>query len=114
MVDGVLIELCAEGAVAPGEMRRFDPPGCEPIALYNVGGTLHATSNTCTHGEASLAEDGALNGHTVECGWHYGAFDVRTGAVLAAPCEAPLRSYAVVLRDGKVYVRAPGAAASAA
>jgi nitrite reductase/ring-hydroxylating ferredoxin subunit len=107
MDSAQLVEVCAEGDIAPGEMRRVDPPGCEPLAVFNVDGRYYVTSNTCTHSAASLAEDGVLQGHTIECGWHYGAFDVRTGAVLAAPCEAPLRTYEVVLHRGKVLVRAP-------
>lgn len=101
-----LIELCAEADLAPGAMKRIEPAGCEPLAVYNVAGRYYVTSDTCTHGAASLATDGALQGHVVECGWHYGAFDVRNGAVMAAPCESELRSYEVLLKDGKVFVRA--------
>lgn len=101
-----LIEVCAAQDVAPGEMRRFEPVGCAPLAVYNVGGTYYVTSDVCTHGEASLASDGVLQGHIVECGWHYGAFDVRTGEVASSPCEVALRSYPVILREGRVWVRA--------
>jgi len=100
-----LIDLCATDEVAPGEMRRFEPAGCGPLAVYNVGGTHYVTSDVCTHGEASLAADGTLQGHIVECGWHYGAFDVRTGAVTASPCEVALRAYPVEIRDGRVCIR---------
>jgi len=100
-----IIDLCAMADVAPGSMLRVEPPGCGPLAVYNVGGTFYVTSDVCTHGEASLASDGALQGHVVECGWHYGAFDVRTGEAVASPCEVALRAYEVVLKDGKVCVR---------
>lgn len=101
-----LIEVCAAADVAPGAMLRAEPPGCEPLAVYNVGGAFYVTSDTCTHGEASLASDGVLQGHTVECGWHYGAFDVRTGEATASPCEISLKRYEVVQKDGKLFVRA--------
>jgi p-cumate 2,3-dioxygenase ferredoxin component len=100
-----LIELCGTDEISPGEMRRFEPEGLEPLAVYNVGGTHYVTSDVCTHGEASLATDGTLQGHTVECGWHFGAFDVRTGAVAASPCEVAIRSYPAVIAAGKICIR---------
>lgn len=105
MNAGELITLCGASEVAPGAILRVEPAGCEPLAVYNVDGQFYVTSDTCTHGEASLGTDGTLQGHLVECGWHYGAFDVRTGEPAAAPCETPIRAYAVVMRDGKVCIR---------
>ena len=44
-------------------------------------------------------------GCNLECGWHYGAFDVRTGEPTASPCEVALRAYPVVIDAGKVCIR---------
>src|SRR5688572_20178651 len=99
-----LVPLCKVGDVAPGSLRKAEPAGCEPLAVYNVEGCFYVTSDTCTHGEASLCADGALQGHVVECGWHYGAFDVRTGEPAAAPCVVALRTYKVVLRNGEICI----------
>ena len=106
MAANALIELCGVEELSPGAMRRVELPGREALAVFNVEGTFYVTSDACTHGEASLASDGALQGCIVECGWHYGAFDVRSGEPTASPCEVPLRTYPVTLRDGKVCIAA--------
>lgn len=105
MAANELIPLCEASEVAPGCMRRVALEGHEPLAVCNVEGTYYVVSDTCTHGEASLANDGALQGCNVECGWHYGAFDVRTGEPTASPCEVPVRAYPVVIDAGKVCIR---------
>jgi hypothetical protein len=38
------------------------------------------------------------------CCVHFGAFDVKTGAVKAPPCQVALRTYKVVLQGDDVYV----------
>ena len=48
------------------------------VAIYLVDGTVYATANRCTHGDASLC-DGFLEGHEIECPLHQGKFDVRNG-----------------------------------
>lgn len=74
------------------------------IALYTVGTAVYATDNLCTHGNARLC-DGFLEGCEIECPLHQGKFDVRDGKPLCDPVAVPLRSYAVRLADGRVYVR---------
>ena len=73
------------------------------LAVYNVGGTFYATDNECTHGAASLA-DGILEGDVIECTLHFGAFNVKTGEAVQAPCFVPLRTYKVAVKDGQVLV----------
>ena len=46
-----------------------------------------------------MLEDGVI-----ECSLHFGAFDVKTGAVKAPPCSFALRTYKVVLQGDDVYV----------
>ena len=48
------------------------------VALFNVGGTVYACSNTCAHQGGPLAE-GTIEGTTVTCPWHSWKFDVKTG-----------------------------------
>ena len=79
------LRLMLAAEVPEGEARRFAAPGRRPIAVFNVSGVFFATDDTCTHGMASLSE-GLLDGEVVECPWHAGAFNVRTGEPVAAPC----------------------------
>lgn len=87
-----------------GDIRAATLPNGDTVAIYNVDGTLYATQDRCTHGDASLAEDGTLCGNFVECSWHFGTFDVTTGAPGLMPCEIPLKTYPVSVDDGEIYV----------
>lgn len=84
------------------------------VAIYHVDGQVYATDDRCTHGNASLADEGSLDGCIVECGLHLGAFDVRTGQAVAAPCTQALKIYPVEVRDGQVWLSAVAAAGEAA
>ena len=94
--------VCSVSDVAENSVQRFEI-GTSVLAVYNIGGTFYATDNECTHGAASLA-DGILEGGIIECTLHFGAFDVKTGAAIQAPCFVPLRTYKVAVKDGQVFV----------
>lgn len=74
------------------------------VAIYLVDGKVYVTDDRCTHGDASLTEEGSISGCTVECSWHFGTFDVRTGEPTASPCTERLRSYRVSILNGEVWV----------
>lgn len=99
-----LIPLCPVDEVWEGAIRLALLPNGHRLALYQYDGQFYATDDTCTHGAASLAEDGSVEGHFVECSWHNGRFDLRTGEACAMPCELPLRSWPVQVVDGRVCV----------
>lgn len=87
----------------PGEIRRVELEGLEPIAIYNLGGEFRATDDTCTHGAASLAE-GDIVGDCIVCPYHRGSFDIRSGEARVEPCWAPLKTYPVEIQSGIVYL----------
>jgi p-cumate 2,3-dioxygenase ferredoxin subunit len=97
-------ELCHAEDIAEGTMRQEFLPDGTLIALYKVEGTLYATADTCTHGGASLSEDGTLKGKIVECSWHNGSFDVTSGEPCASPCAVALKTYKVQVVDRLVVV----------
>ena len=94
--------VCAVLDVAENSVKSFEV-GTTTLAVYNVGGTFYATDNECTHGAASLA-DGILEDGIIECTMHFGAFNVKTGEAVQAPCHIPLRTYKVAVKDGQVLV----------
>ena len=96
--------LCHTDELAPGEIIARDIPGIGPIAVYNLDGAFYATEDTCTHGEASLADGEVVNGRVV-CPLHMGSFDIRTGAAIAAPCFVPIKTFFVDVVDGEVRLR---------
>ena len=96
--------LCPAAEIPAGQIRAEFLPDGVVIALFNVDGTIYATEDTCTHGAASLSEDGTLHGCEVECSWHNGRFDVTTGEARASPCSVALKTFPVRIVGGMVEV----------
>jgi p-cumate 2,3-dioxygenase ferredoxin component len=106
-MNDVMIQDILIGAVADfpnGEIRPASMPDGTTLAIYNVDGTIYATADLCTHGEASLSEEGILTGNTVECSWHFGTFDVTNGKPTGMPCTVALKTFAVKVIEESVYV----------
>jgi nitrite reductase/ring-hydroxylating ferredoxin subunit len=101
---GDLIRLCSTNDVEDGAGFRVAIHGREDLAVFRVGDQYFVTDDLCTHNTASLSEDGFIEGFVLECTWHQGKFDLRTGEVLAAPCTRALRTYEPIIRDGAIYV----------
>jgi nitrite reductase/ring-hydroxylating ferredoxin subunit len=97
-----LTKICPTSEIPEGSVKSFEV-GTNVIAVYNVGGEFFATDNECTHGAASLAE-GILEDDSIECTLHFGAFNVKTGEAVQAPCFTALRTYKVVIDGGNVMV----------
>jgi precorrin-3B synthase len=73
------------------------------LALFRSGGQILAVDNSCPHQGAPLAQ-GTLAGGVLTCPWHGWTFDVCKGCSLA-PAGHSLRSYAVRLESGRVWVK---------
>jgi len=97
-----VVRVCAQADVAPESVQAFDV-GDRRLAVFQIGGHFFITDDECTHASASLA-DGMLDGDTIECAVHMGAFHVPTGAVKAPPCAVALRTYKVLLQGDDIYV----------
>ena len=96
------IRVCHIDDVAHGSMVKFEH-GEWVLAIYNVDGQFYATDNACTHGPGALSE-GELYGDVIECNFHGGQFNVRTGEVVGPPCLVPVKTYPVTVEDGQVFV----------
>jgi naphthalene 1,2-dioxygenase ferredoxin component len=77
--------------------------GGRQIAIYLVDGSVFATDNRCTHGDARLC-DGFVEGHEIECPHHQGRFDIRTGAATGAPASQALATYPARLLGERVQL----------
>ena len=93
----------------PGASKRVYAAS-DAVALFNVGGTVYAIANRCTHARASLS-DGAVDAArcVVTCPWHAGVFSLETGQVLSGPPSLPVLTYRVKL-EGDTILIAPAAA----
>jgi MocE subfamily Rieske [2Fe-2S] domain protein len=78
--------------------------GSLAIAVYRAKGEFYATQDLCTHEHAYLS-DGVVIDCIVECPFHQGRFDVRTGEPMGAPVIVPIKTYPVKVVDGQIYVQ---------
>lgn len=105
------IDLCSIDDVPEGESLLVETEGLT-LAVHHVDGEYYVTDDHCTHGPGSLSE-GILEGHEIECDFHQGRFDVRTGEVIAPPPWVPVRSYPVVIEGDRVLIEPDEPAAAA-
>jgi len=96
------LELCDTGDVAPGTALKVEIADLA-LAVFNVGGQFYVTDDMCTHGPGSLSE-GYIEDDVVECNFHNGQFNIRTGEVVSPPCMVPIKTYPVTVVGGKVTV----------
>lgn len=96
------IELCKTDQVAAGEAVKVETAGLT-VAVFNIDGTFYVIDDHCTHGPGSLSE-GFVDGEIVECNFHQGAFNIRTGEVAAPPCMIPIKTYTTMVENGIVYI----------
>ena len=76
----------------------------ESVCLYNLDGQIYATHDICSHGNANLSEGFVVEGQ-IECPFHQGMFDIRTGAATAAPCTVAIKSFPVKVENGVVWLK---------
>jgi nitrite reductase/ring-hydroxylating ferredoxin subunit len=96
------VELCQADDVAVGTAIKVETEGLT-VAVYNIDGTFYVTDDACTHGPGSLSE-GFIDGDVVECNFHNGQFNIKTGEVVSPPCMIPVKTYPTTVEDGKVFI----------
>ena len=98
--------VAAAAEVPPGGLKAVRAGGLA-VALCNVDGEIHAIEDNCSHQHFPLSKS-ELEGDVITCLWHGSQFDVRTGEALSLPAVAPVRTFAVRVEDGDVWVRTEG------
>jgi len=99
------VELCKVADVPIGEVRRVEVANLT-VAVYNLDGDVYATDDACTHGPGQMSE-GFVDGDVIECNFHQGRFNIRTGEVVGPPCMVPLRTYRTIVENGTVWIELP-------
>jgi len=102
------LRLCKITDIQENTPKSVEVPGFPILAVYEFEGSYYVTDNMCTHGLAMLTE-GIQEGATIECPFHGGAFDIRSGKVTAYPCTIPLKTYEVAVEDGWIFLVPPAA-----
>jgi biphenyl 2,3-dioxygenase ferredoxin component len=96
------VELCAADDVLEGAALQVAARDLT-LAVFNVAGQHYVMDDLCTHGPGSLSE-GYIEGDVVECNFHNGQFNIRTGEVVSPPCMIPMKTYPATVENGKVVI----------
>jgi nitrite reductase/ring-hydroxylating ferredoxin subunit len=96
------IDLCSATDVPPGSALKVET-GSLVLAVFNVEGEYYVMDDLCTHGPGSLSE-GYIDGDVVECNFHNGQFNIKTGEVVAPPCMVPMKTYKTVVENDRVII----------
>ncbi len=96
------VNVCAEGELESG-MRKVIVTEIGPIAVFNLGGSLHAIEDVCTHDGGELAS-GELDGDQIVCPRHGARFCIRDGRALTPPAYEDIETFPVRVKDGMVQV----------
>jgi len=96
------LDLCSAAEVSPGNALKVEA-GDLTLAVFNVGGEYFVTDDLCTHGPGSLSE-GYIEDDVVECNFHNGQFNIKTGEVVSPPCMVPIKTYKAVVENGRVFI----------
>jgi 3-phenylpropionate/trans-cinnamate dioxygenase ferredoxin subunit len=96
-------KVCNLGDIQKEDMIRFDHAG-RAFAIYRTtDDKYYATDGLCTHEKVHLT-GGLVMGHIVECPKHNGRFDFTTGEAKGAPVCVNLKTYAVKVEAGVVFI----------
>jgi nitrite reductase/ring-hydroxylating ferredoxin subunit len=98
------IDLCAADEVSPGSALRVEAAGLA-LAVFNLDGEYYVTDDQCTHGPGLLSE-GYIDGDVVECNFHNGQFNIKTGEVASPPCMVAIKTYRTTVENGRVFIDA--------
>lgn len=77
------VKVATLSEIPPGRMLPVRVGG-EDVLLYNVGGRVYATRDSCTHQSYPLSK-GYLRGKYVKCALHGWEYDVTTGEYQGNP-----------------------------
>lgn len=96
------LELCHVSEVKEGQALKVEHSGLT-LAVFNISGEYFVTDDLCTHGPGSLSESYILD-DVVECNFHNGAFNIKTGEAVSAPCTENLKVYPVEIINLQICI----------
>ncbi|TKA62160.1 hypothetical protein B0A55_02876 [Friedmanniomyces simplex] len=90
-----------------GQKQEAEVEGIEngKVLLLKHDGEIHALNPNCTHYGAPLVKGVVTGDGRITCPWHGACFKISTGDVEDAPALDPLHKFAVVQKDGAVYIK---------
>lgn len=97
------VRLCRIDDVEEGCPVAVNVPGLPSLTVYKVGADYLVTDNLCTHGNGYLS-DGYQEGEIIECPFHGGSFNIRSGKPASLPCTKPIKTYKATSEEGFVII----------
>lgn len=97
------IKACATTDIELDEIIRFDHGAQTFVIVRSEEDTFHAMDGICSHEKVHLCDGLVMEGR-VECPKHSATFDYRTGEAKSAPACINLKTFAVKVEDGAVYI----------
>ena len=98
----MLIPLCSTTDVLEGQGLQVTAADLV-VAVFRIDDRYYVIDDACTHGPGRLCE-GTVEGDIVECIFHNGAFNIRTGEVESPPCLIPIRTYYTEVHDDQIWI----------
>ncbi|PYL69223.1 MAG: hypothetical protein DMF22_11575, partial [Verrucomicrobia bacterium] len=108
--DVIFVPIPEADRLGERETLRVEIDG-QVITIAKIDQGFYAFQEFCTHRFGPLSE-GTFKDFNVQCPWHNSCFDVRTGKVTQGPAKVDLKTFTIEIRDGKVAVGLPRAAAT--
>jgi anthranilate 1,2-dioxygenase ferredoxin subunit len=104
-----LLRLCRVDEIPDDTPLRVEAAGAV-YAVARSGGDVFVLADQCTHGPGTLSEGTVLGGE-IECPFHQGRFDLRTGQPTYPPCSEAVRTWTATVKAGEIFID-PGEPAS--
>jgi 3-phenylpropionate/trans-cinnamate dioxygenase ferredoxin subunit len=96
-------DVCSAGELAPGTTRTAELGGFE-LLICRSGDEYFAIENKCSH-TGALMTRGRLRGDCILCPVHGARFRLRDGKHLTPPASVGLRTFALRVEGGRVWVK---------
>lgn len=100
------VNIAREGELPVGQRAVADTDAGK-VAVFNIGGTLLAIEDVCSHDGGELAS-GVCIGDQIACPRHGAKFCLRTGKALTPPAYEDIATFPVRVEDGWVQVDLDG------
>ena len=97
-----LLRLCRVDEVANDVPLRVEAAGAV-YAVARSGGEFFVLADPCTHGPGKLSE-GVVLGSELECPFHQGRFDLRSGRPTYPPCTEAVRTWTATVKAGEIFI----------
>jgi apoptosis-inducing factor 3 len=102
----VFVTVARVGDILPDKTLTVQING-QLVVLANVDGTMYAFGGLCSHADGPLGK-GKLRGNVVECPFHGGQFEVKTGKAVMLPATDDIPTFAVLIEGDEIKVALPG------